>query len=78
MPLLADDRDVVTGTHPLARERTGVDVRTGSAEEIPVPEQDPHGGGRYVRWKYNAYSSSTAGFDVCTVTSAGVSSSASE
>jgi hypothetical protein len=32
----------------------------------------------YARWKYKAYSRSTAGFDVWTVTSAGTSSSASE
>ena len=76
--VLADDGHVVAGEAPLARERARVDVRTGAAEEVAVPENDPHGGGRYVRWKYSAYKSSTAGFDVCTVTSAGVSSSASE
>jgi hypothetical protein len=32
----------------------------------------------YVRWKYSAYSTSTAGFDVCTFTSGGTSSNASE
>lgn len=34
--------------------------------------------GDYARWKYNACRSSTAGFEVCTVTSPGTSSSASE
>jgi hypothetical protein len=32
----------------------------------------------YMRWKYSAVSSSTAGFDVCNCTSGGTSSSASE
>ena len=43
MPLLADDRHVVPGEAPLARERARVDVRARPAEQIPVPEQDPHG-----------------------------------
>ena len=51
VPLLADDVDVVAGAAPLARERTRVDVRAGAAEQVAVPEEDPHGGGRYVRWK---------------------------
>ena len=56
MPLLADDRDVVAGKAPLARERTRVDVGAGSSQEVAVPEQHPHGSdaNRYVRWKYNA------------------------
>ena len=40
--LLADDDDVVAGVAPLARERPGVDVRAGAAEQVAVPEQDPH------------------------------------
>ncbi len=73
VPLLADQRDVMTGEAPLARERPGVDIRPGPGEQVPVPEKNFQ-----VRWKYSAWSSSTAGFDVFTVTSAGVSSSASE
>ena len=42
MPLLADDGHVVPGPHPLARDRPGVDVRPGAAEQVPVPEKDPH------------------------------------
>ena len=51
MPLLADDGDVVAGVAPLARERARVDVGARTAEQVAVPEQDPHGGPRYVRWK---------------------------
>jgi hypothetical protein len=40
VPFLADDRDVVTGEAPLARERPGVNVRPGAAEQIPVPEKN--------------------------------------
>src|SRR4051794_16593342 len=40
VPLLADDRDVVAPEAPLARERPGVDVRPGAAEQVPVPEQN--------------------------------------
>ena len=78
LPLLRHDDDVVTGVAPLARERTGVDVRPGACEQVAVPEEDAHEAERYVRWKYSACSNSTAGFDVCTVTSDGTSSSASE
>ena len=42
MPLLADDRDVVPGEAPLARERARVDVRAGPAEQVAVPQQNPH------------------------------------
>jgi hypothetical protein len=54
--LLTDDRDVVPGEAPFARERTRVHVRAGSAEEVAVPEQNAHGSDAngYVRWKYNA------------------------
>ncbi len=41
---LADDRDVVSSAHPLARERARVDVRTGAAQQVAVPDKDPHGG----------------------------------
>ena len=55
VPLLADDDDVVAEAAPLARERARVDVRAGAAEEVAVPEKDPHGGRPvYVRWKYSA------------------------
>ena len=40
--LLADDRHVVPGAAPLPRERPRVDVRPGPAEQVPVPEEDPH------------------------------------
>ena len=73
--LLADDRHVVPGEAPLPRERARVDVRAGAAEQVAVPERMRIR--TYVRWKYSACSSSTAGFEVCTVTSAGTSSSAS-
>ncbi len=43
-PLLRDDDDVVPGAAPLARERTGIDIRPGPSEEVAVPEQDPHRG----------------------------------
>ena len=43
MPLLADDGDVVPGPRPLARQRPRVDVRARSAEQVAVPDQDPHG-----------------------------------
>ena len=49
--------------------RAGSRAREGSARAC---------GRCYARWKYSACSSSTAGFDVCTVTSPGTSSSASE
>ncbi len=34
--------DVVAGAAPRARKRTGVDVRPGPAEQVAVPEKDPH------------------------------------
>ena len=40
--LLADDDDVVALPAPLARERARVDVRAGAAEQVAVPEEDPH------------------------------------
>ena len=40
--LLAQDGDVVPGARPLPCELPGVDVRSGSAEEVSVPEQDAH------------------------------------
>ena len=40
--LLANDDDVVTGAAPLTCECTCIDVRPRSAEQVPVPEQDPH------------------------------------
>ena len=40
--LLADDRHVVPGEAPLARQRARVDVRARAAEQIAVPEQNPH------------------------------------
>ena len=43
VPLLADDRHVVAEAAPLARERPRVDVRAGAAQEVAVPENDPHG-----------------------------------
>ena len=43
MRLLADHDDVMAGTAPFTRDRTRVDVRSRSAEQIAVPEQDPHG-----------------------------------
>ena len=43
--LLAHDDHVVAGVAPFARERAGVDVRAGAAEQIAVPEQDPHPNG---------------------------------
>ena len=49
--LLADDDHVVAGVAPLAREGTRVHVRPGAAEEVAVPEEDPHGCRGYVRWK---------------------------
>ena len=63
MRLLAEDGDVVPGAAPLARERARVDVRAGAAEQVAVPEEDPHpailldpsatrGPARlYVKWK---------------------------
>ena len=71
--LLADHRHLVPGEAPFPRQGSGVDVRARSPEQVPVPEVDPH----YVRWKYSACSSSTAGFEVCTVTSGGQSRRAS-
>src|SRR5207247_1499358 len=41
--LLAEDDDIVTGSAPLARERARVHVRARPAEQVAVPEQDPHG-----------------------------------
>ena len=49
MLLLADHRYVVAGEAPLARERPGVDVRPGAAEQVPVPKKNSQ-----VRWKYSA------------------------
>ena len=40
--LLADDDNVVPGAGPLAGERARVDVRPRAAEQVPVPEEDPH------------------------------------
>ena len=42
MRLLAEDRDVVPGTRPLARELARVHVRPRPAEQVPVPDQDLH------------------------------------
>src|SRR5262245_61427119 len=39
---LRDDDDLVSPAAPLTRERTGVDIRPGSSEEVTVPEQDAH------------------------------------
>ena len=41
--LLTEDDDLVAGGAPFAGERTRVDVRARAAEEVAVPEQDPHG-----------------------------------
>jgi hypothetical protein len=30
----------VSGEAPLARERPGIDVRPGAAEQVPVPEEN--------------------------------------
>jgi hypothetical protein len=46
MPLLADDRDVVSRVAPLACERARVDVRARTSEEVPMPDEDLQ-----VRWK---------------------------
>ncbi len=70
---LRQHRDVVPGQRPLSRQLAGVDVRPRATKEVAVPEQDSQ-----VRWKYNAYNSSTPGFDVCTCTSDGVSMRAEE
>ena len=43
MPLLADDRDLVPGPAPLPHERLRVDVRAGAAQQVAVPDVDPHG-----------------------------------
>ena len=40
--LLAEDRDVVPSSRPLARELPRVDVRARPAEQIPVPDDDLH------------------------------------
>ena len=45
--LLRDDDDVVPVAAPFTRERSRVDVRPGSSEQVPVPEQDAHRGRRY-------------------------------
>jgi hypothetical protein len=42
--LLAEDGEVVPSTAPLPRESPRVDVRPRPAEQISVPEQDPHAG----------------------------------
>jgi hypothetical protein len=43
MRLLADHDDVMAGAAPFARDRTRVDVRSRSAEQIAVPEQNSNG-----------------------------------
>ena len=43
MRLLREDDDVVPGSRPFAGDLPCVDVRARAAEEVPVPEQDPHG-----------------------------------
>ena len=43
--LLADHDHVVAGATPFAGERTRVDVRPRAAEQVAVPEQDPHRAG---------------------------------
>ena len=40
--LLADHRHLVPRQAPLPRQRSGVDVRPGPAEEVSVPEVNPH------------------------------------
>ena len=40
--LLAEDRDVVPTSRPLARELTRVHVRARPTEQIPVPDDDLH------------------------------------
>ncbi len=45
LTLLADDDHFVTGATPFAGERTRVDVRSRAAEQVAVPEQDPHRAG---------------------------------
>jgi hypothetical protein len=52
--------------------------RGGRARAAPIPGPLARGQRCYLRWKYSAVSSSTAGFDVCNCTSGGTSSSASE
>ena len=42
VPLLAHNRDVVAEVAPLARERARVDVRARPAEQVAVPDDDPH------------------------------------
>ncbi len=42
--VLAEDDDVVPGAPPRPRDLPRVDVRSGSFEQIPVPEQDAHAG----------------------------------
>ena len=39
---LADDDDAVPGAAPLPGERPRVDVRPRPAQQIPVPQDDPH------------------------------------
>jgi hypothetical protein len=42
MPLLAEDDHIVPRAGPLPRERARVHVGARPAEEVAVPEQDPH------------------------------------
>ena len=44
--LLAEDGHVVPRARPLPRERACVDVRARTAEQVPVPEKDPHAADR--------------------------------
>ena len=43
MRLLRHDHDVMPVAAPLAGERPGVDVRARAAQQVAVPEEDPHG-----------------------------------
>jgi hypothetical protein len=40
--LLAEDEHLVPGTAPSARDRARVDIRARSAQQVAVPEEDPH------------------------------------
>ena len=42
MAFLADDHDVMARTAPFACERARVDVRARPAEQVAVPDDDPH------------------------------------